>query len=104
MPQRLRADADVFLDRQIGKYRQFRHIGHAEPHPVAGAHPRHVFAAERDAAVPRLDQADQRFEKRGLAGAVGAEQQHGLAGAHVEIDAPEHLHGAVAGVDAFGLQ
>ena len=102
--QRLRADADVFLDRQIGKYRKFRHVGHAEPHAVAGAHPRHVLAAEIDAAVPRLDQADQRFEKGRLAGAVGTEQQHGLARPHVEIDAPQHLHGAVAGIDAGSLQ
>ena len=103
MAERLRADADVLLDRQIRKYREFRHVGHAEPHPVAGAHPRDVGVGQRDAAAARLDQPDQRFQERGLAGAVGAEQQHGLAGPHVEIDAPQHLHGAVAGIDAGGF-
>ena len=79
MPQRLGADTDVFINRQVGKYRKLRHVGHAEPHPVAGAHPRHVLSPEPDAAMARVDQSDQRFEKGRLAGAIGAKQQHGLA-------------------------
>ena len=80
--------------------RRFSRQNVALDRPVAGAPRRR---RQLDVAMTRLDQTDQRFEKRGLAGTIGAEQQHGFAGADVEIDAPQHLHGAVAGIDAGGF-
>src|ERR1700753_687265 len=79
-------------------------MGDAEPHPLAGAHTRDVRPTQPDMTLPRLDQADQRFQESGLASAVSAEQQYGLAGANVEVDAPQHLHRAVTGIDALGRQ
>jgi hypothetical protein len=104
MTEGLRADANVLLDGEIGKHRKFRHVGHAAPHALAGAHPRDIGVSKRDAAMPDSHQPDQRFQKRRLACAIGAEQQHRFPGPHVKVDLPEHLHGAVAGVDAAGPQ
>ena len=45
----------------------------------------------------------QRSE-RGLARAVGAEQREHLAPPHVEVDAEQHLHGAVGEVQVADLE
>ena len=51
-------------------------------------------------AGDRPQQAAQRAHGGGLARAVGAEQRHQLALAHLEGDALQHRHGAVAGARA----
>ena len=46
-----------------------------------------------------LDDAHDRFERRGLADAVAAEQRHHLAGLHVEGHAMQHVGLAVPGFE-----
>ena len=51
-----------------------------------------------------VDEAAHHLEEGRLAGAVGAEQRHGLAGGDGEVDAEEHLHLAVGEVDAADVE
>ena len=46
----------------------------------------------------------QREQRRGLAGPVGAEQAHDLAGAHHDVDLVDHRLRAVARRHAAGLE
>ena len=62
-----------------------------------------ALVAEGDFAL-RADQAADRAQRRGLAGAVGAEQRGHAALANREIDAVENLGFAVGGVEALGLK
>ena len=56
--------------------------------------------------MPRLGHAEaaDAAQQGGLPGAVGAEQREHLAAAHVEVDAEQHLHGAVGEVEVPHLQ
>src|SRR5215467_3074181 len=83
-----------------------------------------LFRTERDAGAPDLvrrpvdqlaplelhragalaDDAHDRLERRGLAGAVAAEQRHHLAGAHLEADAVQHVRLAVPGLQVLDRQ
>ena len=49
-------------------------------------------------------QAHQAAQRRGLAGAVAAEQRHDLAFAHLEADAVQDVALAVKGVQAFRFE
>ena len=62
-----------------------------------------VLALERDRSGRGCLQAADGLEQRRLAGAVGAEQGDDLAPLHLEVDAEEDLHRAVADVDALAL-
>jgi hypothetical protein len=55
-------------------------------------------AGEGDRAAPLADDAHDRFQRRGLAGAVAPEQRDDLARAHLEIDAMENMRFAVPGL------
>ena len=59
-----------------------------------------VAPVEGDGARRRVDQAGDGLEEGRLAGAVGAEDGDHLAFLHLEVDAEQDLHTAVAGVDA----
>ena len=48
--------------------------------------------------------AEDRQQRRRLAGAVAADQADGLAGVDLEVDAVEHARAAVGGVDVLELQ
>ena len=61
-----------------------------------------VADADRAAAV--LDQAHDRAQHRGLAGAVRAEQRHRLALPDVEADVAHDVEPAVAGEQGGDLQ
>ena len=62
------------------------------------------MAEDRDRALARRRQAHQAAQRRGLAGAVAAEQRDDLALAHLEADAVQDVALAVEGVQAFGLE
>jgi len=55
-----------------------------------------------DGAFPGGEEADDDFQQRCLAGAVGPEQDDGFFGFDVEAGAPEDLDAAVAGLDSGG--
>src|SRR5262249_45219599 len=55
---------------------------------------------EQDAALAGARIAEDRHHQGGLAGAIGADQRDDLARMHVEIDATQRHHPAVAGGDA----
>src|SRR5690606_9296403 len=61
-------------------------------------------AVEHDAAGVGLDQADDHVEAGGLAGAVGAEQSHHLAGLEGEAELAHHLALLVLLAQTFGDQ
>ena len=62
----------------------------------AGIQRAHIAAKQADGARIRLDQAQAAAQQGGLAGPVGADQRHRLAGGHGEIDAFQHLGGGEA--------
>ncbi len=57
----------------------FRAERHAEPRDLLGGKPDQVATFERHRAGALADQAHHRLERRGLAGAIAAEQRHHLA-------------------------
>ena len=61
--------------------------------------PRNSIVPERARSRP-----EQRAQQRALAGAVGADQAHGLALVDVQVDPPQHLDVAIAGVRLVTLQ
>ena len=63
----------------------------------SGARAGDVAPEDRDGAAGRLQLAARDLERRRLPGAVRAEQREHLAGRHDEVDAVEHVDGAVAG-------
>src|SRR5258708_4211913 len=52
------------------------------------------MAIKLDRAAIRLDQAGDHVKYRGLAGAVGSQQTHGLAAPDIDADAAHDLAGA----------
>ena len=66
--------------------------------------PRHVLAFEHDLAAPRRDRARDRAQRRGLAGAVGADDGGELAAPGRERQAPQHLDLAVAGLEVLDCE
>ena len=96
----------VFFDGQVGEdAAALGHVADAERgdavgRPVGRRHGR------RCARVPSRArrQAHQAAQRRGLAGAVAAEQRDDLAFAHLEADAVQDVALAVEGVQVLGLR
>jgi hypothetical protein len=63
-----------------------------------------VLAVEQDAAGGAQRRAAHGHQQRGLAGAVGADQRHDLAGLDLEVDAAQRLDAPVAGEQALDRQ
>ena len=78
------------------------HLDDAERGDLVGRGVGDVAAVEDDGAAIGRDDAGDRLQERGLAGAVGAEQGDDLALVDLEVDAEEHLHVAVGHVEARG--
>ena len=69
----------IFLHRHVQKDASaFGHLGKPEFNHFVGRHFRQLPAEKRDAARAR-QQAGDGVQRRGLAGAVGADQRDGLA-------------------------
>ena len=97
--------ADVLLDSQAAEDRGFlRQIADAEPRAAVHRHRGDVEAVDLDRAFVDRHQAGDHVEAGRLAGAVGAEQADGLAGAHAERDAVDDLAALVAFGQALGDQ
>ena len=89
-----------------------RDVGHAQPGPRGRGDAREVLAGQPDHAAGRLQQPGYRPQRRGLAGAVGAEERDDLAGAHGQRQVAHDRRAVVADaqvvefedVDAISLQ
>jgi len=95
----------IFLDVEAGKNSAFlRTQRNAEPRdPVAGQTDElSALIAHRPGAL--ADDAHDRFQGRGLAGAVATEQRHHLAGQNLEAGAVEHMGFAVPGLQSLDRQ
>ncbi len=87
-----RRQHQVFLHREIGKHRHaLRDITDAEPGDIRGRALLDALAVERYLAGGGLPQAHDGSQRRGLAGAVAAQQHRGLALGHAEIDALQNV-------------
>ena len=94
----------VLLDGQLGKSAaSLRDVGDAAPGHLLGTHADQLGAAHVDAALA-VDHLADRPDRRGLARAVGAEQDDDLAFVDMQVDITEHLDRAVAGIEARDLQ
>jgi len=91
------ADDQVLADGHIGKDHlafghQHRRVADAAPGRLAGGGP----PVNEHLARPGWQQADDRLEQGGLAGAIGPEQADDLAVANVQAGAVNHLEAAIA--------
>ena len=88
----LQHGADIFLHREFSEDRGLlRQIRHAKPRAPVDRHVAHRAAINEDVARVAAHQANDHVERRGFAGAVGAEQAHDFALAHIERDILDHL-------------
>jgi hypothetical protein len=98
--QAVAREQEIVEDRERGEHAMaFDDMDEARIDGLARAGGRYVLAAEGDLAGAR-QQARHGLQQRGLAGAIGAEQRHDLAGADREVDAVQHADLAVAGRQA----
>ena len=94
------AEREVVGDRHAGEQAPaLRHVTDAAPRDRRGGKPRDLLAGEPDRAGLGRRDADQRFQQRGFARAVAAEQRDDLVFRHVERDRVEDVALAVEGVD-----
>src|SRR4029453_3902755 len=88
----LQHGADILLHRETAKDRSFlREVTYAQSGALIHRQPGDVMAIELDRAAVRLDQAGDHVKYRGLAGAVWAEQAHGLTASDIDADAAYDL-------------
>ena len=81
----------VLLDIEAAEHAGLlRQIADAEPRAAIHRQAGDVGAVQADRAGVRLHQADDHVERRGLAGAVRAEQSHRLAAPQLDRDIPNH--------------
>ena len=98
------ADPQVLADGEVAeRAAPFRHVGDAEGGDLVGPQAADVLAVEDDAAT-RADGAADRAERRGLAGAVRAEDADRPVLRNAQRHAVEHLHGAVGRGDVLELK
>ena len=96
------AELQVLLDRHAAEgAAPFRHMGDAEPRALLRRFSGERLAGEDDLAGG-LDHAGQRAQRRGLAGAVGAEKGGDVALDDVEVDPVQDLRRAVEGAELSG--
>jgi len=76
-----------------------RRVGQAEPGDARGGEPLHRLAVEQDPPAARDDEARDGPHGGGLAGPVGADERHHLAGLHPQRGADQHLGEAVSRVE-----
>ena len=97
--------ADVLLHGQLAEDRGLlRQVGQAQARAAVDRQALHRLAVDADLAGVGTHQADHHVEAGRLAGAVGAEQAHHLAGAHGQVHVLHDHARAVALLQAAGLQ
>ncbi len=71
---------------------------------MAGRACGHVVSVEANRATPRLDDPEDRLQRRRLPGRIAAEQADELAFADVQVEVLEDVDLAVVGIDGLELQ
>src|SRR5207253_4780904 len=79
-----------------------RHVREAAPEHEVGPNSRDLLAAEDDTATLRTQEADDRLERGGLPGAVGADHGHDLPHPDAQRDAVQDVDRAVAPDELVG--
>src|SRR6185312_14743192 len=93
---------EVFLDAKTGENAAlFRAEGDANARDLFGCAGDQFAASETHGARALADNAHDRLQRRGLAGAVAAEQCHHLARLHIEADAMQHVRFPVPGLQVL---
>jgi hypothetical protein len=82
----------------------FGHVGDAELGAVGWRVFGDVVSVDADHTGHRADQAGDRPQRGGLAGAVGAEQRDDLAGTDVQVEIANRNGCVIAGREAFELE
>jgi hypothetical protein len=72
------------------------HVSDAAADDLVGVEPGDVLAVEQDAPGAGAGPAADGHQQRRLAGAVGADQGHDLAGRHLDVDPVQRLDRAVS--------
>jgi len=99
------AHLQVLLDGQRREdLASFRHVDHAAAHDVLRRHRFQRLAAQEHITDARPQEAGNRLQGRGLAGAVCADQGHDLAFLNGEADALQGVNRAVVDVQVFGFE
>ncbi len=97
---RLTTDLEILVHREVGEDAPLlRHIAEPVADNLVSGLVRHIPALERDAAAALLNQANDRAEGRGFAGAVAPQQGHDFAGADGEFDVKEDVGRPVMAVE-----
>ena len=95
----------VLVDGEIGKNpAAFRNVADAERGDAERRPAGRLGAEDRYAAVARRGQSHEAAQRRGLAGAVAAQQCGHLALAGLEADTMQNVALAVKSVEPFGGQ
>jgi hypothetical protein len=101
----VRAHPQVLGDRQVGEHAApLRHETHAGARERVAAGAVHLAPAQEQLPGGRPDLAAAHRERRRLPGAIGAEQRIHLARLQDEVDAVQHIDGAVARTDVPELE
>ena len=83
--------SDVVLDRESPENRRLLgQIADAEACPAVHRQMRDLCPIERDRALVGGDEPGDHVEHRGLSGAIGSKQSHGLSATDSEADPPHH--------------
>ena len=99
------AEQQVFFDRKARKQpAAFRHHGDAEPHHFVRRLVADRLAVEHHHVGRGRQRAGDRAQKRGLAGAVGADDGDGLALLDGDVDIEQRLEVAVERREIVGLR
>jgi hypothetical protein len=99
------ADLEVLEHREVGEDAPvFRHVAEAGARDTIARKPVDRAAGEDEAVGAGVDEAHDRLQGRGLAGAVAAHQRGDLAGFERERDVEQDLRPAVEGGQALDLK
>jgi hypothetical protein len=94
-----RRQQQVFTHVEAGENAAlFRTERDAHPRDPVGRGANDVLVVEADRAGALADDPHDRFQRRGLAGAVATQQRDHFAGIHIEVDAVKDVGFAVPGL------
>ena len=81
-----------------------RHIGQSAREAGMRRRLQYLLALEHDRAFAAIEQPHHRFQRRGLAGAVAADQADDLALAHLQADVLQDMARSVPGIELADLK
>src|SRR5690606_965381 len=99
------AHLEVLLDRERREHVEFlRHERQAHAYQTFGRRIGHVTTVELDRSLAYVEQAEDRLERGGLAGAVGADDDADPFGIDRDVHALQYGGSAIPGDDTLHLQ